>query len=73
MRVMWHEAANPPSDDVALWWCGKVLAKKICTKTRLVLLGAKLENNATVVVMADDVAMQKQRKGGHAKVAIQRW
>ena len=34
------------SDDVA-----RYLQKKISTKTRLVLLGAKLENNATVVVM----------------------
>ena len=70
MGMMWHEEANPPSDDVALWWCSKVPTKKISTKIRLVLLGAKLENNATVVVMADDVAMQKWRKGGHAKVAM---
>ena len=51
----------------------KDTCKKISTKIRLVLLGAKLENNATVVVMAGDVAMQKKRKVGHAKVVRQGW
>ena len=56
---------------VMMWYSNDVsryLQKKISTKTRLVLLGTKLENNATVVVMADDVAIQKWHKGGHAKV-----
>ena len=58
--MMWH------FDDVARY------LKKSSTKIILVLLGAKLENNAIVVVMADDMAMQKRCKDGHAKVAMQR-
>ena len=54
-------------------YSGKVPAKKTSPKTRLVLLGAKLENKATMVVMADEVAMQKWHKGGHANVAMLMW